>query len=651
MRSGWWRRSARRGCAISDIHASLRGAAVGTITGSFPPSAWCGSEVAGVVCVFGGCSGQGGRCIVVLARRLPSPCVLGPFEAVFQIGAGAPYRVTPVAAACACVSLLYWPGLWRAACLVPSVGGAASGGGQRMKVMYERVAGIDVHKDMIKVAIRSLGEKPWTRKTGIFEFRTFYGVLQEVARELRRRGVTHVVMEASGVCTEPVYYALAGQDFTEVAVINPAHAKALKGHKTDAKDCARLAGLFECGLLRGAYIPAPELKEVRDLTRYRIKTVQARTSEIQRLGKALESAGIKLGSVASSITGTSSTAMIEALTGGERRGAVLADLAIGRMRTAGKLAGLSMALAGRFTDHHALLCRLHLDRIKTFDDAAGGLEDQIAGKAAPWQREAGLLKTLPGFGDVVAQAWLAEIGPAPHLHFSSHEKLASWVTLCPGNNISAKKRKHGRTGDAGTYIKPMLVQAAWNAIRVRGRLQARYSRLVRRFGGQKNPAAKKKAITAIAHTLLKIAYQVLKSGTPYQDLGADFYTRRESPEQKQAYLERQLQKLHPGCTITITISPPAGRLNPRHLAASPPPAQPRSRPTRHPGPPAGQPDAFPAPSPPFRPRVRCRAPYQDPVIVSGRRVLVARAAILRLACTGDGVCTVECGYIRRYSRP
>ena len=155
-------------------------------------------------------------------------------------------------------------------------------------------------------------------------------------------------------------------------MINPAHAKALKGHKTDAKDCARLAELFECGLLRGSYIPAPELKEVRDLTRYRIKTVQARTSEIQRLGKALESAGIKLGSVASSITGTSSTAMIEALTGGERRGAVLADLAIGRMRTAGKLAGLSMALAGRFTDHHALLCRLHLDRIKTFDDAADG---------------------------------------------------------------------------------------------------------------------------------------------------------------------------------------------------------------------------------------------------------------------------------------
>src|SRR5881397_66566 len=121
-------------------------------------------------------------------------------------------------------------------------------------------------KDMIKVAIRSPGEKPWTRKTEILEFRTFYGVLQAMACELRRRGVTHVVMEASGVYTEPVYYALCEQDFTEVAVINPAHAKALKGHKTDARDCALIAELFECGLLRGSYIPAPELKEVRDLT-------------------------------------------------------------------------------------------------------------------------------------------------------------------------------------------------------------------------------------------------------------------------------------------------------------------------------------------------------------------------------------------------
>ena len=283
--------------------------------------------------------------------------------------------------------------------------------------------------------------------------------------------------------------------------------------------------------------------------------MQGRTSEIQRLAKALESAGIKLDSVVSDLAGKSAALMIEGLIDGERRGRVLADLAIGRMRTAGKLADLSQALVGRFTDHHAVLCRLHLDRIALFNTAVAGLEAKITVKVTAYQRELDLLKSITGFGDAVAQAWLAEIGPAPHEYFASCEKLASWVTLCPGNHMSAGKRKHGRTGDAGTYIKPMLVQAAWSAIKSQGRLQARYHKLVRRFGGPKNPAAVKKAILAVAHTLLKIAYQVLKSGKPYEDLGADFYTQRESPEQRRAYLLRQLEKLSPGCTITITITP------------------------------------------------------------------------------------------------
>ena len=180
-----------------------------------------------------------------------------------------------------------------------------------------------------------------------------------MARELRRRGVTHVVMEASGVYTEPVYHALCELDFTEVIVVNPAHVKALKGHKTDARDCARMAELLECGLLHGSFIPSAEQKEVRDLTRYRMKTVQARTSEIQRLHKALESAGIKLGSVLTDITGVSARLMIDALIDGERRAQVLADLARGTLRQAGKQADLPVALTARFTDHHAMLCRLH----------------------------------------------------------------------------------------------------------------------------------------------------------------------------------------------------------------------------------------------------------------------------------------------------
>ena len=374
-----------------------------------------------------------------------------------------------------------------------------------------------------------------------------------MARELRRRGVTHVVMEASGVYTEPVYYALAELDFTEVLVVNPAHVKALKGHKTDAKDAVRLLDLYECGaVMRGSYIPSPDLKEVRDLVRYRVKTVQARTSEIQRLQKTLESAGIKLESEVSDITGMSSTAMIEALIDGERRGAVLAGLALGRMRTAGKMADLSMALEGRFTGHHALMCRLHLDRISMFDDAVGGLDAKISPLVARYAAEAELLGTIPGFGDVVTAGWLGAIGPAPHQHFATAERLASWVTLCPGNYISAHKSRSGRTGDGGNYIKPLLVQAAWAAIRVPGRLQARFHRLVRKFGGPKNKGAQKRAIIAIAHTLLKIAYAILKTGTPYREPGADFYTSRDSAQAREDYLLRQLRKLHPGCVITIT---------------------------------------------------------------------------------------------------
>ena len=427
-----------------------------------------------------------------------------------------------------------------------------AGTSRRVKVMHDRVAAIDVHKDMVKVAVRVPGERRGARKTDVLEFRTFFGVLEEMGRELRRRGVTHVVMEASGVYTEPVYYALAGLDFTEVMVINPAHARALKGHKTDAKDAIRLLDLYECGLLSGSYIPAPDLKEVRDLARYRMKTVQARASEIQRLQKTLETAGIKLSSVVSDVTGVSSTAMIEALIDGERRGAVLAGLAQGRLRTAGKMADLSMALAGRFTDHHALMCRLHLDRIQALGEAVAGLDAKIAPLAARYACEAELLKTLPGFGDVIVAGWLGAIGPAPHQHFATAQRLASWATVCPGNYMSAKKSKGGRTGDGGNYIKPLLVQAAWAAVRVPGRLQARFHRLVRRFGGARNKGAIKRAIMAIAHTLLKIAYQVLKTGTPYTDLGAGFYASRETPQARQDYLIRQLQKLNPGCVITIT---------------------------------------------------------------------------------------------------
>ena len=312
-----------------------------------------------------------------------------------------------------------------------------------MKVMHDRVAAIDVHKDMVKVAVRVPGERRGTRKTDVLEFRTFYGVLEEMGRELRRRGVTHVVMEASGVYTEPVYYALAGLDFTEVMVINPAHAKALKGHKTDARDAIRLLDLYECGLLSGSYIPAPDLKEVRDLARYRMKTVQARASEIQRLQKTLETAGIKLSSVVSDVTGVSATAMIEALIDGERRGAVLADLARGRLRTAGKMADLSMALAGRFTDHHALMCRLHLDRIQALGEAVAGLDGHIAPLVARYCPRGGAAEVAARVRrrDRGRLAGRDRPGPAPALRHRPEARLLG--DRLPGQ-LHEREKEQGR---------------------------------------------------------------------------------------------------------------------------------------------------------------------------------------------------------------
>ena len=385
----------------------------------------------------------------------------------------------------------------------------------------------------------------------MLEFAAFYGVLQEMGRELRRRGVTHVVMEASGVYTDPVYYALAELDFTEVMVINPSHAKALKGHKTDARDAIRLLDLYECGLLSGSYIPAPDLREVRDLARYRMKTVQARASEIQRLQKTLETAGIKLSSVVSDVTGVSAMAMVEALIDGERRGAVLADLAIGRMRTRQKMADLSMALAGRFTAHHAMMCRLHLDRIRLFDEAVADLDARIAPRVAATPARRNSSRRFPGSA---TWWWPGGSAPSARSRTSTSPPRSGWR---PGR-LSARQL-HERQEEQGrpdrrrrAYIKPLLVQAAWAAVRVPGRLQARFNRLVRRFGGARNKGAAKRAIIAIAHTLLKIAYQVLKTATPYRDLGADYYASRESAQARQDYLIRQLQQLNPGCAITIT---------------------------------------------------------------------------------------------------
>ena len=367
-------------------------------------------------------------------------------------------------------------------------------------------------------------------------------------------------MEASGVYTEPVYYALDEEDFTEILVVNPAHVKAVKGHKTDAKDCARIAELLECGLLQGSYIPPAELKELRDLTRYRSKTVQARTSEIQRQHKALESAGIKLGSVASDITGKGPSPMIDALIDGERRGAVMADLAQGRARRR-EMADLSMALEGRFTEHHALMGRLHRDAIRA-----------TTPRSPPWtggprtgpRRGSGrraCSRPFPGSATSSRRRGRRD-RPRPHGRSARHEKLASWVTLAPGTTSAPASASTAGPATPGPTSSRCWCRPPGTRSGSGGGCRPATTGWCAGSAATRTPARRRRRSSRSRTTLLKIAYQVLKSGVPYQDLGADFYTRRESPERTQAWLERQLQRLHPDCTITITISPPEAALAP-----------------------------------------------------------------------------------------
>ena len=413
-----------------------------------------------------------------------------------------------------------------------------------MEVLYPRCAGLDVHKESVVACIRiaSGGEVV----TEVQTFNTTTASLVSLSEWLASNGCTHVAMEATGVYWKPVWHILSDSAFTLV-LANAAHVKNVPGRKTDAVDASWLAELLECGLLRGSFIPPEDIKAVRDVVRYRRKIVQERGSETQRLGGVLQDAGIKLDSVASSIDTVSGLAMIRALIDGERRGEVLAELARGRMRS--KIGDLSQALEGRFDDHHALMCQLHLDHIAHLNEMIAKLDAQVETMMVPFGRQRDLLTTIPGIGLVAAAAIISEIGASPGEFFATAAHLASWAGLCPGNHESAGKRKHGKPRKGSQHLQPLLVECAWSAVRTSGRLKARYHRLVLRFGGYRNPAAKKRAIVAIAHTLAVIIWHVLTTGTAYTDLGPDFYATRSDPAKETQRLIAKLEAL--GHKVTL----------------------------------------------------------------------------------------------------
>ncbi len=417
-----------------------------------------------------------------------------------------------------------------------------------MQILYERCAAVDVGKDEVAVAVRLPGEESDGRQTVKRTFTTFYGVLRHAAQWLAGLGVTQVAMEATGVYSMPVYHALVEHGgFERVLVCNAGHVRNLPGRKTDLSDAQWLVQLLECGLLRGSFIPPVQVKAARDVLRYRRKLVESRTSELSRLGNVLQDAGIKIDSVASSLTTQSARAMVEALIDGERRPGVLADLAKGRMRS--KIADLARAVEGRFDEHHALMCGLHLTHLDQLEEMIATLDAQVEEMMQPFRAERDLLSTIPGIALLAAASIISEIGTDLLPYFPTDAHLASWAGLCPGNNESAGRRHGGKRRKGNQHLQPVLVECAWAAVRTEGYLRSFYRRLVRRFGGFRSSVAKQKAIVAVAHKLLVIIWHVLSTGKPYHDLGSDYFARRIDSDIETRKLVAKLEAL--GHTVTL----------------------------------------------------------------------------------------------------
>jgi transposase len=413
-------------------------------------------------------------------------------------------------------------------------------------VLIERCAGIDIGKDEVVACVRTPEPGGRGRRKQTRTFASFTGALEAMADWFTAEGVTDIAMEATGSYWKPVWYVLEERPF-ELKLVNARHVKILPGRKSDVLDAEWLAELLEHGLLRGSFVPPPVIRELRDLTRYRKRLIQASTAETQRIQKTLEDAGIKLGSVAAEVLGVSGRAMLAALVAGERDPEVLAQLAKGLLRK--KLPELRQALRGRFGDHHALLIRLCLDHLTYLEGAIAQLDERIDDLCAEHTSEAGVpfarardrLDTITGVGKRAAECVLAEIG-VEMTRFPTAAHLASWAGVCPGNNITGGKRGSGRTTRGDVWLLDILTQCAWAAARTRDTyLAAQFWRLARRIG-------KKKAAVAVGHSILVICWHLLTNDCDYTDLGGDYFTRR-NPDRQRDRLIQQLNSL--GYRVTL----------------------------------------------------------------------------------------------------
>lgn len=412
-----------------------------------------------------------------------------------------------------------------------------------MQVVYERCAGLDVHKKTV-VACRIIPQPQGGWQKEIRTFGTLTDELLTLADWLRAGGVSHIAMESTGVYWKPIYNLLEAE--FGVVLVNAQHIKFVPGRKTDVNDAQWIAELLQHGLLKASYIPPVEQRDLRDLIRYRTSLIQERTREVNRVQKVLEDANLKLGSVASNVLGVSGREMLEQIIAGQDDPTRLAQLARGVLRK--KIAELERALTGRIRDSHRLLLKLHLEHIDDLNNKISQLSGEIDCLLLPFDPTKAIerLDGIPGVNQTTAQVIVAELG-VDMSRFPTAAHAASWAGLAPGRHESAGRNRSSRIREGNKHLKAALVQAAHAAGKRKDHyLGAQYRRLAARRG-------KQRAAIAVAHSILVIAYHMLLRGTEYVELGGDYFDKR-TQQQTQQRLVKRLEQLGYKVTLEPTVA-------------------------------------------------------------------------------------------------
>jgi len=407
-----------------------------------------------------------------------------------------------------------------------------------MEVLYPHCAGLDVHKESVVACSRQVEEGAVTVQ--VRTFKTTTRELIALSDWLGAQGCTHIAMEATGVYWKPVWHILADGGFVLV-LANASHVKNVPGRKTDVNDAAWLADLMAHGLIRASMVPDQPTQQMRDLLRTRKQLVREQSRHIQRLQKTLEDANIKLDSVVTDVVGLSGRRILEALIAGRSEPQALARLAHRRIRASKE--ELEAALEGRLTNHHRFLLKLHLDQIDAIDAAIVRIDEEVDRQVEPFRAAIELLSSIPGLSRLSAQMVVGEMGIEMN-RFPTAGHLVSWAGLCPKNDESAGKRRSTRMKKGAPWLKTLLIQCAWAAIRTKNSyLQALYQRLRSRRGS-------KKAIGAVAASILTAAYHMLHNGTFYQDPGPNHF----NPGAKARQVSRLLTRLQ-NLGYDVNLSP------------------------------------------------------------------------------------------------